>query len=94
VSTNSLDFGDTTVDLPLTVSNGAQGVILWNIDSASFPVWLEALNRTGVLGPNESDSFNIRVHRESVTSGDYNTTITVSADNGQTQDIQVHMTKP
>ena len=94
VSQTSLDFGDTTIDLPLTIGNGAQGELLWYINAGALPVWLEVLNSGSVLGPNESVTFNVRVHRDAVASGDYNTAFTIVGDNEQSQDVQIHMTKP
>jgi hypothetical protein len=94
VSLSSLDFGTASIDLPLTVSNDAQGMLIWSVDPATLPVWLEVLNTGTVLGPNESVTFNVRVNRDAVASGDYNTTFTITGDNGQSQVVQVHMTKP
>ena len=93
VSKSDIDFGDTTIDEPLTVTNSGQSQFIWSIDTATLPVWLESLSSGSTLGPNQSATFNLRAKRDAVAPGNYNTSFDVVADNGETQKVKVKMKK-
>lgn len=104
VSTNNLDFGTTTTDLPLVVSNGGQSTLDWSINTALLPQWLAVGESSGSLmydsTPNDgtpntdTQTFQVRVFRTGLTPGNYTADILVQTDDGQQQTLTVTMTVP
>ncbi|MBI3117182.1 MAG: hypothetical protein HYZ00_00750, partial [Candidatus Hydrogenedentes bacterium] len=93
VSPLLLDFGATTTELPLTVSNTGQSTMEWSLNSDLFPLWLSSRRNFDFVGPEVDETFNVLVNRQDVPPGDYEFTIVVSSvTTGQSFDVLVRMT--
>lgn len=94
VDPTTLDFGDATMDLLLSISNTGQSILGWTIDTGLLPGWLQLARSAGALGPNRTDSFFVRVNRAGLPAGAYATAFDVVGDNGDIATVNVSMAVP
>lgn len=93
VSNTLFAFGDSTVDLPISVSNTGQSVLRWSINTATLPSWLSVTANSGALGPGESDDFLVHVQRDAAPGpGDYTHSFLVQTEDGQSISLTATMT--
>ncbi|MBI2421601.1 MAG: VWA domain-containing protein [Candidatus Hydrogenedentes bacterium] len=90
VSTNFLDFQSTISDLQLTITNTGQSELIWAIEPGLLPQWLSLDRFAGSLGPNQSDTFFVRLFRSALPEGINQTTLNItSSTEGQSAAITV-----
>lgn len=87
VTPNSLEFGETTTSLPITVVNAGTGELNWSISDNQE--WI-SVNPTS--GTNYS-SVNVSIDRAGMSPGDYSGLVSISS-NGGTASVAVNMNVP
>lgn len=93
ISDTLFAFGDTTVDLPISITNAGQSTMRWSINTATLPSWLFVTTGSGALGPGASDSFLMHVQRNAAPNpGDYSHSFSVQTEDGQSVQLTATMT--
>ncbi len=93
----NLDFGETFIELEITVSNDNNGNLDWLIDNdppKEYPEWLQTNIDSGVvLETEESDSITVTVSRADLVSSVYTHDLEFTS-NGGDEVVHVSMTVP
>ncbi|MDQ1256909.1 MAG: hypothetical protein QG656_1509, partial [Candidatus Hydrogenedentes bacterium] len=91
-----LNMGQEKTSSEFTLSNTGTGSLNWDINKATFPVWLtmrpEPLNGT-LTSPEEEAVVEVQVNRTGLASGDHSFEVTVTS-NGGDRTFRVLMTVP
>lgn len=88
VKPTTLDFGDSTNTLPVTIENTGTGTLHWNAGSNSS--WLTVSLDSGTATSSSPAIINVSVNRSGLVPNTYQGDITVTT-NGGTQSISVSM---
>lgn len=85
---NVIDFGGSTTEVRLNVTNAGQSTLNWDIAFENFPNWITLTNAQDSTCPGEIDTVRILVERANVTVPNQIHTFDVSS-NGGTETITV-----
>jgi photosystem II stability/assembly factor-like uncharacterized protein len=91
INPKSLDFGSTTVTLPLEVKNTGTGTLVWTA-STNFN-WITASSLSGSLPSGNLANLNISVNKSGLTPNSYTGSILFNS-NGGSQTLSISMTVP
>lgn len=75
-----ISFGFTPDSQEIRVRNTGQSTLLWEVNAAAFPTWLELSDIVGAAGPDEESVVVINIIREFVPEGESEFDIVFSAD--------------
>lgn len=92
VNPASLDFGETTTNLNLSVTNAGTGTVNWTINTAGLPAWLSALPNAGSTGP-AATQVGVSVVRALLSPGSHSANINFTS-NGGNISVPVSITVP
>jgi len=80
VSTNSLDFGESLLELSFNITNSGSGTLNWNINKNCS--WITNINPASGSTTTETDEILISVNREGLAPGNYSEPITIESNGG------------
>jgi len=93
--TTRLDFGDSETILGMTVANTGQSTLVWAIDTADFPQWLNVSPSAGFVGWGDApDEPEVYVSRVDLDPGTYSHSFTITGGEGDSVVVDVVMVVP
>jgi len=78
----SLEFGPTTTEASLTISNTGDATLYWSV-TPDLPAWLSVSPMSGQTSPRSDFFASVTVDRQGLTPGTYNHTISVTSNGGR-----------
>lgn len=89
---NVLNFGAVQTNDFVTITNTGQSTLVFTVDSAALPAWLNVLPLTGGVASIPA-AVEVKVNRTGLPSGNYNHDLVISS-NGGTETVTITMTVP
>ncbi len=75
-SSSSLDFGDLSTSLPLTLANNSD--VLTSFEIKNVPSWAKCSQLSGSISPQSSLTINVNIDRESVNYGTFTQSVQIA----------------